>query len=63
MTKFTTVLAGMLRHLSRSDFERAVKKRRADKGTRTLSTFDLFKQMVYGQLAGCCGLKSEASGR
>jgi hypothetical protein len=63
MTKFTTVLASLLRHLSRTDFGKAVKKHLADKGTRTLSTFDFFKQMVYGQLSGCCGLKSEASGR
>jgi hypothetical protein len=60
MTKHTTVLAGLLRRLSRSDFEKAVKKHQADKGVRTLTTFDLFKMMVYGQLAGCCVLKSEA---
>jgi hypothetical protein len=63
MTKYTTVLASLLRHLSRSDFGKAVKKHQADKGVRTLSTFDLFKMMVYGQLSGCCGLKSEVSGR
>ncbi|MDR2070372.1 MAG: DUF4372 domain-containing protein [Treponema sp.] len=49
----------MLRHLSRSDFEKSVKKRQTDKGMRTLSTFDFFKQMAFGQLSGCCGLKSE----
>ncbi|MDR2618933.1 MAG: DUF4372 domain-containing protein, partial [Treponema sp.] len=38
MTKYTTVLAGLLRHLSRSDFEKAVHKHHADKGVRTLST-------------------------
>jgi hypothetical protein len=53
MTKHATVLASLLRHLSRSDFGKAVKQRHADKGVRTLSTFDFFKQMVYGQLAGC----------
>jgi hypothetical protein len=57
MTKFTTVLASLLRHLSRSDFEKAVKKHLADKGTRTLSTFDFFKQMVYGQLSGCFSVR------
>ena len=34
MTKYTTVLASLLRHLSRSDFEKAVKSRQADKGVR-----------------------------
>jgi hypothetical protein len=40
MTKHTTVLAGLLRHLSGSDFGKTVKKHQADKGVRTLSTFD-----------------------
>ncbi|MFP3089188.1 DUF4372 domain-containing protein, partial [Treponema sp. TIM-1] len=57
MTKFTTVLASLLRHLSRSDFEKAVKKHQADKGVRTLSTFDLFKLMGYGQLSGCFSVR------
>jgi hypothetical protein len=57
------VFAGLLRHLGGSDFEKAVKSHQADKGVRTFSTFDFFKQMVYGQLSGCCGLKSEAFGR
>jgi hypothetical protein len=63
MTKFSTVLAGLLRHLSRSGFGKAVKNHHADKGMRSLQTFDFFKQMVYGQLSGCCGLKSEVFGR
>ena len=57
MTKYTTVLANLLRHLGRSDFEKAVKSRQADKGVRTLSTFDFFKQMVYGQLSGCFSVR------
>jgi hypothetical protein len=57
MTKHTTVLAGLLRHLSRSGFEKAVKDYRADKGVRTLSTFDLFRMMVYGQLSGCFSVR------
>jgi hypothetical protein len=57
MTKFTTVLASLLRHLSRSDFEKAVQKHQADKGVRTLSTFDFFKLMVYGQLSGCFSVR------
>ncbi|MDR1253116.1 MAG: DUF4372 domain-containing protein [Treponema sp.] len=46
MTKYTTVFAGLLRHLSRSDFEKAVKSHQADKEVRTLSTFD-WKAMVH----------------
>jgi hypothetical protein len=57
MTKFTTVLASLLRHLSRSDFEKAVQKHQADKGVRTLSTFNFFKVMVYGQLSGCFSVR------
>jgi hypothetical protein len=57
MTKHTAVLAGLLRHLSRSDFGKAVKDQQADKGVRTLSTFDFFKQMVYGQLSWCFSVR------
>jgi hypothetical protein len=57
MTKFTTVLASLLRHLSRSGFEKAVKSHQADKGVRTLSTFDFFKLMVYGQLSACYSVR------
>jgi hypothetical protein len=47
----------VLRHLSRSDFEKAVNKHQADKGVRTLSTFDFFKMIVYGQLSGCFSVR------
>jgi hypothetical protein len=57
MTKHATVLASLLRHLSRSDFGKAVKEHHAAKGVRTLSTFDFFKQTVYGQLAGCFSVR------
>jgi hypothetical protein len=40
MTKHTTVFTSLLRHLSRSEFEKAVRTHQADKGVRTLSTFD-----------------------
>jgi hypothetical protein len=48
MIKYTTVLAGLLSRLSRSDFGKAVKNHHADKGVRALSTYDFFKMMVYG---------------
>jgi hypothetical protein len=52
MTKYATVVANLLSHPSRSDFDRAVKERQADKGIRSLSTLACFEQMAYGQLAG-----------
>jgi hypothetical protein len=61
MTKYTTVFASLLRHLSRSEFEKAVSAHQADKGVRTLTTFDLFKQMAYGQLAGCFSVRELAN--
>jgi hypothetical protein len=57
MTHYTTVLASLLRHLSRSDFEKAVTEHQTDKGVRTLSTFDFFKQMIYGRLSGCFSVR------
>ena len=57
MTKCTTVLAGLLSHLSRSEFGKAVTQHQADKGVRTLSTFDFFRLMVYGQLSGCFSVR------
>jgi hypothetical protein len=41
----------MLSHLSRSDFENAIQAHGGDRGVRTLSTWDLFKGMAYGQLS------------
>jgi HJR/Mrr/RecB family endonuclease len=52
MTKFTTVLASLLRHLSRFDFEKAVKKHLADKGTRALSTLTSSNRWCTGSLRG-----------
>jgi hypothetical protein len=57
MTKYTTVLANLLSHLSRSNFGKAVKDHQADKGVRTLPTWDFFKMMAYGQLSGCFSVR------
>ncbi|MDR1948702.1 MAG: DUF4372 domain-containing protein, partial [Spirochaetaceae bacterium] len=57
MTKFTTVLGSLLSHLSRSVFGKAVQKYHADKGVRTLSTYDFFKMMIYGLLSGCFSVR------
>jgi hypothetical protein len=56
MTKYTTVLGNLLRHLSRSDFEDAVSGYNADRGV-CLKTYDFFKGMLYGQLAGCFSVR------
>ena len=57
MTKYTTVLASLLSPLSRSVFESEVKAYQADKWSKTLSTFSLFKTLLYGQLAGCFSVR------
>jgi hypothetical protein len=57
MMKYTTVLAGLLSHLSGSDFERAVNAYTADKRVRTFKTYDLFKARVYGQLSSCLSMR------
>ena len=57
MTKYTTVFASLLRYLSRSDFESAVKGLKGNFKVRTLNCFDLFKTMLYGLVAGCFSVR------
>ena len=57
MTKHTTVFGDLLRHFSRSDFEKAVSGHKADYRVRKLSCHDLFKAMIYGQAAGCFSVR------
>ncbi|MDR3058030.1 MAG: DUF4372 domain-containing protein, partial [Prevotella sp.] len=57
MNKYTTVLSSLTSHLSRYDFEKAVKDHQGDKGVRTLTTYDFFKMMIYGQLSGCFSVR------
>jgi hypothetical protein len=57
MTKHTTVLGDLLRHFSRSDFERHVLGLRANFKARTLFCFDMLKSMLYGQIAGCFSVR------
>ena len=62
MTKYTTVFGNLLRYFSRSDFDFAVSGYKADFRKRTLSCFDLFKAMLYGQVTGCFSVREiEAS--
>jgi hypothetical protein len=53
MNKHTTVFGDLLRYFSRSDFDRVVSGLKADFKVRTLSCFDMFKSMLYGQITGC----------
>jgi hypothetical protein len=57
MTRYATVLADLTRHLSRSEFEKAVRTYNADKGVKTLKTRDMFRQTCYGQLSGCFSVR------
>ena len=57
MTKHTTVFASLLRHLSTSEFQSAISGFKADSRTRTLTTWNMFKVMLYGQLCGCFSVR------
>jgi hypothetical protein len=50
MKKNTTVLANLLSHFPRSEFEKSVTELSGDHRIRTLSSYDLFKTLVYGQI-------------
>jgi hypothetical protein len=57
MAKYTTVFASMLRHLSRSEFEKAVLGSKGDFRTRTFSCWDLFKTMLYAFISNCFSVR------
>ena len=57
MTKYTTVFTSLLRHVSTSDFQSAVKSLKGDFNVRTLSCFNLFKSMIYALVAGCFSVR------
>jgi hypothetical protein len=57
MTKYSTVFGDLLRHLSRSDFEKAVKEHKADFKVRTFPCFDMLKAMLYGQVSECFSVR------
>jgi len=50
MRNTTTVLGNLLSHLDRSEFENTVNTHFGDKRIRTLSTFNLMKTLIYGQV-------------
>ena len=50
MGKYTTILNFLSSHISRYEFKTIVNTYNGDKGTRTLSTENLFKIMLYAQI-------------
>jgi hypothetical protein len=50
MAKYTTILNFLSSHISRYEFKKVVNIYNGDKGTRTLSTENLFKVMLYAQI-------------
>jgi len=57
MSHNTTVLSNLLSHLERSDFEKAVKEHAGDKRIRTLSTYDVLKTLIYGQVTSAYSVR------
>lgn len=57
MANHTTVMGNLLSHLERSDFQKAVKDHAGDKRVRTLSTFDVLKTLVYGQVTSAFSVR------
>jgi len=55
--KSSTVLSNLLSHFPRSEFEKAVRKHKSDKGVRVLSSFDLFKTLLYGQITSAFSVR------
>ena len=57
MSKNITVMSNLLSHLERSDFQKAVREHAGDKRVRTLSTFDLLKTLIYGQVTSAFSVR------
>ena len=57
MTKSTTVFTNLLRPLSRYDFQSVVDGLKADFKVRIFTCYDLFKTMLYAQIAGCFSVR------
>jgi len=57
MKHSTTVLGNLLSHLERSDFERAVREHSGDRRIRTLSTYNLLKTLIYGQVTSAYSVR------
>jgi hypothetical protein len=57
MANHTTVIGNLLSHLERSGFQKAFKEHGGDKRVRTLSTFDVLKTHIYGQVTSAFSVR------
>ncbi|MBN2259859.1 MAG: IS4 family transposase [Clostridiales bacterium] len=57
MRNTTTVLANLLSHLDRSEFENAVEVYSGDKYVKKLRSYDMFKTMIYGQITSSFSIR------
>ena len=57
MANHTTVMGNLLSHLERSDFQKAVRAHAGDKRVRTLSTLDVLKTLIYGQVTSAFSVR------
>ena len=57
MSNNTTVLNNLLSHLDRSCFEKAVREHGGDLRIRTMSTFNLLKTLIYGQVTSAFSVR------
>lgn len=57
MSNHTTVLGNLLSHFDRSEFERSVREYAGDKHVRQLSTWNLMKTLVYGQVTSAFSVR------
>jgi hypothetical protein len=57
MSNSTTVLGNLLSHLDRSEFEGAVREHNGDRRVRTLSTYNLLRALIYGQVTSAFSVR------
>jgi len=57
MTNHNTILGNLLSHLERSDFEKSVREYDGDKRIRKLSTFNLLKTLIFGQVTSAFSVR------
>ncbi len=57
MANHTTVMANLLSHLERSEFEKSVREHAGDKRIRNLNTFTLLKTLIYGQVTSAYSIR------
>jgi len=53
----TTVLGNLLSHFPRSEFEKSVQDKGSDRRVRTLSSYDLLKDLIYGHVINAFSIR------